>query len=91
MGEALEIEITPKDIKINGQSYYMEIKWEKLFEIVEKPNWFLLYQNNLSAIMIFKKDMTANDIDYFRKILKDIRDVPVELIESGNHLILERT
>ena len=82
LGEALEIEITPKDIKINGESYYMEIKWEKLFEIVEKPNWFLLYQNNLSAIMIPKKDMSISDIDYFREILKDIRDVPVKLLES---------
>lgn len=83
LGEALEIEVTPKDIKINGESYYMEVKWEKLFEIIEKPNWFLLYQNNLSAIMIPKKDMSATDINNFRQILKNISDnVPVKLIES---------
>lgn len=82
LGETLELEITPNAIKINGESYYMEVKWEKLFEIVEKRNWFLLYQNNLSAIVIPKKDMSANDIDNFRKILKDLIEVPVKLIES---------
>lgn len=78
--EALEIETTPKDIRIKGESYYMEVDWEKLFRIVEKPNWFLLYQNNLSAIIISKKDMDESDITDFRKILKNINDVPLELL-----------
>lgn len=77
--EALEIKTTPKDIKINGESYYMEIEWEKLFKIEEKPNWFLLYQNNLSAIIISKKNMDQNDIHDFRQILKNINDVPIKL------------
>ena len=47
----------------------MEIEWEKLFKIVEKPNWFLMYQNNLSAIIIPKKDMNSADIVDFRKLI----------------------
>ncbi|MEO8932785.1 MAG: YcxB family protein [Xanthomarina sp.] len=77
--EALEIEITPLEIKIQGESYYMEIKWEKLFKFVEKPKWFLMYQNNLSAIIIPKKDMSDSAIADFRELLKSIKDVPVEL------------
>ena len=80
--ETSQFEISAKDFKINGESYYMEVKWEKLFKIVEKRKWFLLYQNNLSAILIPKKDMSAKDITNFRKILKDIKEVPVELLAA---------
>ena len=76
--EPVEMEIVSKEIKINGESYYMEIRLEKLFKIVEKANWFLLYQNNLSAIIIPKKAMNSTDIDKFIKILKDIPNVKIE-------------
>ncbi len=58
----------------------MEIKWENFFIIVEKPNWFLLYQNSMTAIMISKKDMSTSDINVLRDFLKNIKDVPIELI-----------
>ena len=80
--ETSAFEFSPKDFKINGESYYMEVKWEKLFKIVEKRKWFLLYQNNLSAILIPKKDMTALDINNFKKILKGVKEVPIELLEA---------
>lgn len=79
--ETLEIELANEMIKINGESYYMEIEWEKLFKIVEKPNWFLMYQNNLSAIIIPKKDMDENDIVNFRRLLSGLKVVPVELLK----------
>ena len=79
--ETLEIELANEMIKINGESYYMEIEWEKLFKIVEKPNWFLMYQNNLSAIIIPKKDMDEKDIFNFRRLLSGLKVVPVELLE----------
>ena len=79
--ETLEIELANEMIKINGESYYMEIEWEKLFKIVEKPNWFLMYQNNLSAIIIPKKDMDEKDIVNFRRLLSGLKVVPVELLE----------
>ncbi len=77
--ETLEMELTENEVKITGQSYYMEVKWKKLFRIEEKPNWFLLYQNNLSAIIIPKKVMTENQIEEFRQILKNVDSIPVEL------------
>lgn len=79
--ETLVMELSPDIIKINGESYYMEIKWDKLFKIVEKQNWFLLYQNNLSAIIIPKKDMSETDINNLRTFLNNTIDVPLELLE----------
>lgn len=75
-------EIASNLLIINGESYYMEIEWEKFFEIVEKPRWFLLYQNSLSAILISKKNMNEDEIDRFREILQNIEGVPLKLNET---------
>jgi hypothetical protein len=77
--ETLDIELTQREIKIEGESFYMEILWHKMFKIVERSNWFLIYQNNLSAIIIPKKDLAESDIDHLRKIFKSIPNVPIEL------------
>ena len=61
----------------------MEVKWDKFFKIVEKENWFLLYQNNFTAIIIPKKNINENDIDKFRDILQGVNNVPLELMESS--------
>jgi hypothetical protein len=77
--ETLEMELTQKEIKITGESFYMEILWDRMFKIVEEPNWFLIYQNNLSAIIIPKKDMQNGEINSFRKMLQGVKNVPVDL------------
>lgn len=76
--EALEMEITPEEINITGISFYMEIKWEKFFKFVERSNWFVLYQNSLSAIIIHKTHIPENDMESLRKILKNTQNVPYE-------------
>lgn len=79
--ESLELELLHEKIKIHGNSFYMEVKWEKLHKIIEKREWFLIYQNSLSAIIIAKKDMKPTEITEFRKILNDLDKVPVQLLE----------
>jgi hypothetical protein len=80
ISEPLETQILPEAIKIHGQSFYMEATWDKMFKIVEKQNWFLIYQNSLSAIIIPKKAMQDEEITSFKKILKEV-DCPVELMD----------
>jgi len=77
--ETLEMELTEEEIKITGESFYMEILWQKMFKIVEEPHWFLIYQNNLSAILIPKKELSSSEITDFKKILKQVPNVPVQL------------
>ncbi len=77
--ESLKIEITHEEIKITGESFYMEVQMEKFYKIVERENWFLLYQNTLSAIIIAKKDMSKKNIIKFREILRSLSNVPVKL------------
>jgi hypothetical protein len=75
--ELLEIELTQDEIKIQGESFYTEIKWKKIFKIDEQTNWFLFYQNNLSAIIIPKKDFHGTQLEEFKRILSAIPKVPI--------------
>lgn len=79
LGELLEIELSKTEIKVQGESFYTEIKWEKIFKIDEQTNWFLIYQNNLSAIIIPKKEFGSNQLEEFKRILNAIPNVPIHL------------
>jgi hypothetical protein len=79
--QTLEMDILPQEIKVQGESFYMEVRWEKMFKIIEKPKWFLIYQNSLSAIIIPKKDLQAVEINEIREILKKLTHTKVELLD----------
>lgn len=75
------MEFTSTELKITGDSFYMEIFWEKMFKIVEEKHWFMVYQNNLSAIVIDKKDLTQAQVIRFRELLRELPKVSVSLLE----------
>jgi len=80
--EPLEMEILPREIKIHGKSFYMEVRWDKMFKIVEKPKWFLIYHNSLSAIIIPKNDLRKSEVLEFKKILGKLENTRVELLAN---------
>ena len=77
--EPLQMELTQEEIAITGESFYMEIYWKKMYKIVEEAHWFVIYQNNLSAIIIPKKGLHGNEMEDLKKILAGISEVPVSL------------
>jgi len=81
--EKLELDLSQKEIKIQGQSFYTELAWDKIFKVEEQNNWFLIYQNNLSAVIIPKKAFHGNEEEDFKKILLSIPGIPVHL-KSGD-------
>jgi len=77
--EPLEIEFTGSQVKIKGKSFYTELDWEKTFKIVELKNWFVIYESNLTAVIIPKKSLSKIQEEEFRKIVLSIKKVPVHL------------
>ncbi|MBW7676381.1 YcxB family protein [Chryseobacterium chendengshani] len=71
--ETLDMDLTHDKIKIKGESFYMEILWSKIYKVVEKKNWFLIYQNNLSAILIPKKELSTEQIRQIQEILGSVK------------------
>ncbi len=77
--ETLEIEPTLTEIRLKGESFYTRIAWEKLYKIVETKNWYLIYQNSLSAIIIPKRFFHDTEEADFREILMRIPAIPIHL------------
>ncbi len=69
------MELAGEEIKIRGESFYMEILWSKIYKIVEKKKWFLIYQNNLSAILIPKKELSPKQIQQIQEILGSVKTI----------------
>jgi hypothetical protein len=73
--ETLDMELAGEEIKIRGESFYMEILWSKIYKIAEKKKWFLIYQNNLSAILIPKKELSPEQIQQIQEILASVKTI----------------
>jgi hypothetical protein len=48
-----------------------KIKYEKLLQVMELDNYFMIYAGPSSASMIRKKDIDKEDLDGFRNLLKN--------------------
>jgi len=70
--ETLQMELTKNDVKITGETFYMEILWSKVYRVDERTNWFMIYTNNLSAIIIPKNDLTEAKKTQVREIVKAV-------------------
>lgn len=77
--ESLEMEVTNTELKIKGESFYLELIWNKVFKIVENSQCFLIYQNNLSAIIILKKDLNISETKEIKDLFNSLSNVPVFL------------
>jgi len=50
--------------------------------VVELKKWFLVYQNNLSAIIIPKKSFLPNQVEEFKQLLTSIPGLSLSLRKS---------
>ena len=77
--ELLGVSVTNKELRISGESFYLELLWDKIFKISDTPKYILIYQNNLSAIIISKKDLSETELREFKVILRQIPKFPIHL------------
>lgn len=70
--EELEINLSPTLIKVRGDSFYMELLWDKIYKVIEMKNWFLIYQNTLSAVIIPKQSLSEEEVNQFISLLGTI-------------------
>jgi hypothetical protein len=80
--EQLEITFTETQIKIRDESFYAEYDWQKIYRVYELKNWYLIYQNNLSAITIPKKAFEHNEWSFI-SLLKSIPNISINLKNKG--------
>jgi hypothetical protein len=77
--EQLQIEFTGDEIQMTGDSFYTVLNWKKIYKVQELKNWFLVYQNTLSAIIIPKRSFNKNDESRFKQILLSMPGLKLQL------------
>lgn len=81
--EKLAIEFDHTTIQVTGDSFFTKLTWEKTYKVVEVEKWFLIYQNNFSAIIIPKKSFTNEQLEKFKQLLKSIPIIDLDLKEDS--------
>jgi hypothetical protein len=54
-------------MKLTGETFNTEMKWDKTYKIEELKNWFLIYQSKKTANIIPKINLTVEQIQSFEK------------------------
>ncbi len=74
MQEKMIFDFTPKKISITGQTFKMEMDWNKLHSVKELGGWILLYQNAKMANVI-PVESFGNQLNDFKDLVKKIPGV----------------
>lgn len=70
--EHISYAIGNDSLRMKGESFESEIKWSHFYKIKETRNFFMLYQGKLTAQLLDKKVMDANNVDEFRIFIQSL-------------------
>jgi len=63
-------ELSEEGVKITGDLFLTQFKWEKLIKVKVSGNWLLLYQTKASATFIKMDEANAANIEKLKQYLK---------------------
>ncbi|MBK8497956.1 MAG: YcxB family protein [Flavobacteriales bacterium] len=78
--EPLLMEFDQERIRMTGDFFYMEVIWAKTFKVVELRDWFMIYQNTMSAVIAPKRSFAPGEVDEFRRMLRSIPGLDLHLV-----------
>jgi hypothetical protein len=67
--EPLEMVFDGEQIRITGKYFYTELSWAGLFKVVELRDWFMIYQNTLTAVLVPKRAFKGRQQREFKRLL----------------------
>ncbi|WP_158534896.1 YcxB family protein [Mucilaginibacter hurinus] len=72
LSETLTYTFDTRQVEIKGETFVSFLPWDKVKKVVELNNWILIYQDNRTLNVIPKIDLTTNDLNNLRNIIKSI-------------------
>lgn len=78
MQEQLQCGINEEELQLRGETFSSEFKWVGVQRIKETKNLFLVYNSNVSAVMLPKRAFSDQDVSLFRSIVAARPDLPVK-------------
>ena len=75
INERIEYEFDKDQISISGESFHSKISWDKIYELSTTKSWFLIWQTRQVANVIPRRDISDNQIETIKGLVKDIGQV----------------
>ena len=73
--EDLTFEFRPETIVVSGETYNTTMSWKTLYKIKDAGDWFMLYTNKTSAIIIPKKAFdTQRELNRFQILAGQVNE-----------------
>lgn len=69
VAEKIEYQFDNEEIRITGESFNSRLTWDKIYRVTENKDWVLIWQNQLIANVIPKRDFKDNDFESFKQIV----------------------
>ena len=70
--ERMEWIVDGKWIAIKAESFETKMTWDKIYQAIELKDVFLVYQSKLQANIISKRDMSREQVQGFRAVVKGV-------------------
>jgi hypothetical protein len=68
-------------INLQGSSYTLKLKWDRLVQVTETDAFFLLYVTRQSSHIIPKAQLSEKEESHLRELIKSIPDLTHKLFE----------
>jgi hypothetical protein len=72
INEKIEYEFDKDQISISGESFHSKFSWDKIYELSTTKSWFLIWQTRQVANVIPRRDISDNQIETIKGLVKDI-------------------
>jgi uncharacterized membrane protein len=69
--EEICYEFDKETISISGETFNSTMKWDQIFEITFSKSWLLIWQNSQVANAIPRRDITNEQIETIKDLVKD--------------------
>jgi hypothetical protein len=73
LSENIEYQFEQDYLIIKGESFQTQMTWEKIYKVVLKKNWLLIYTNKQLATPIARTDVWAGEVEDLKRILNSHR------------------
>ncbi len=57
-------------IKIEGESFFTTLKWDKIFKVKEIPGWILIYPDQIRYLPVSKTAFSQKQLSELKKFIK---------------------
>lgn len=81
--ERVIYEIDDNGVNVTGESFTIELDWNRVRQVTEHPDFFLIWENAQMARGLPKRDFKANEITEFREVVRSQPELKHKMLKQS--------